>query len=58
MLQNKDLLPHPTQRLGAIYLLFDMYRNELSTHPFASVFVHLLVRNMKLMIGFGMIDLL
>ena len=43
MLQNKDLLPHPTQRLGAIYLLFDMYRNELNTHPFASVFVHLLV---------------
>ena len=43
MLQHKDLLPHPAQRLSAIYLLFDMYKNELGTHPLASVFVHLLV---------------
>ena len=37
MLQNQDLLPHPTQRLAAVYLLYDMFRAEpISNNPFGS----------------------
>jgi len=43
MLQNQDLLPHPTQRLAAVYLLYDMFRAEpIANNPFGSVFIHLL----------------
>jgi len=43
MLQNQDLLPHPTQRLAAVYLLYDMYKLEpIASNPFGSVFIHLL----------------
>ncbi|XP_064602032.1 CCR4-NOT transcription complex subunit 11-like isoform X2 [Liolophura sinensis] len=43
MLQNKDLLPDPTQKLAAIFLLYEMYKTEpITVNPFASVFVHLL----------------
>ena len=44
MLQNPDLLSHPTQKLAAIFLLYEMYKTDpIAVNPFASVFVHLLV---------------
>ena len=45
LLQNRDLLPHPTQRLAAVFILYEMYKADqpVAANPFASVFVHLLV---------------
>ncbi|GAB6033606.1 CCR4-NOT transcription complex subunit 11, variant 2 [Chamberlinius hualienensis] len=43
LLQQTDLLPNASQRLVAIFLLFDIYRADpVSTNPFAPVFVRLL----------------
>lgn len=45
MLHQHDLIPRPTQRLVALYLLYDMYAKEiklLSQNPFAPVFLKLL----------------
>lgn len=42
LLQNKDLLVHPTQRIVCIHLLYDMYRtDQIASNPFACVFISL-----------------
>ena len=44
LLQNKDLLPYQTQRLAAVYLVYEMYKQEsIVSTPFAPLFVHILV---------------
>ena len=44
LLQNKDLIVHPTQKLVCIFFLYDMYRNDhIASNPFASVFTYLVV---------------
>lgn len=44
LLQNKDLIMHPSQRIACIFFLYDMYRNDpLAVNPFATVFTALIV---------------
>lgn len=43
LLQNRELIPHQSQRLVCIFLLFEMYRTDtISSNPFAPIFIHLL----------------
>jgi len=43
LLQHRDLLPHPTQKLAAIFILYEMYKSDpMASNPFATVFLHLL----------------
>ena len=43
LLQNRDLLPLTSQRLAAIFLLYELYRSDpISANPFAAFLVELL----------------
>ena len=43
LLQMKDLLPSPSQRIAAIFLLHELYRSDTtSANPFVSFFAELL----------------
>ena len=44
LLQHKDLLPLPSQRVAAIFILHELYRSELQQngHPFTQFFIELL----------------
>ncbi|KAK3727715.1 hypothetical protein RRG08_032672 [Elysia crispata] len=43
LLQHRDLLPHPTQKLAAVFILYEMYQSDpVSANPFATVFLNLL----------------
>ncbi|XP_059150855.1 CCR4-NOT transcription complex subunit 11-like [Physella acuta] len=43
LLQHRDLLPHPTQKLAAVFILYEMYKTDpVSANPFAAVFLNLL----------------
>jgi hypothetical protein len=43
LLQHKDLLPLPSQRIAAMFLLYELYRSDQpSANPFAQFFVELL----------------
>lgn len=45
LLQQSDLLLKEPQRIAAVTLLYALYKGEsMALNPFASVFVHLLVR--------------
>lgn len=44
LLQNKDLIVNPIQRIACIFFLYDMYRNDpIVVNPFATVFTSLIV---------------
>lgn len=46
MIRQSDLLTSPSQRMVALYLLYDMFRAEsIDMNPFVSVFVHLLIED-------------
>ena len=43
LLQHKDLLPLPSQRIAAMFLLHELYRSDqTSANPFAQFFAELL----------------
>lgn len=43
LLQERDLLPFSSQRVAAIFLLYQLYRSDaISANPFAAFFIELL----------------
>ena len=43
LLQERDLLPQPAQRIAAIFLLLELYHSEpVSSNPFAAFLAELL----------------
>ncbi len=42
LVQMRDLLPAPPQRLAALFLLYEAYRADLSLNPFSHFFAELL----------------
>ena len=48
LLQHHDLIPENTQKLSALFLLYELYKNDHILHnPFVSVFIQILVTIFK-----------
>ena len=54
LLQMRDLLPAPPQRLAAIFLLYEAYRADPSPNPFSLFFTELLQPSVRTDEGSGL----